>query len=258
MIGNFPNQELGASILKHKTLPIYEATSFDFFRRIPFIDVFYEKSMIELHCGNLRMNKKGNRYSDIFPGQKVSYWSDSPQTAQAEYYRWHHSKNYITFWAYDDGSSYIPTVYPPEPLYIIDGRDIGINKIIRKRNSDLNLDSNEISIIDTIAYKHPDCLAYESEQRKGGINYLFFEKGFKKLSLRQVSLRLGEEPSNNHNKIICADGSDYTPCFKGYCGMFLPKTKIRYKDIGANTDESDIIRMKMQVALDWAERVCEK
>ena len=120
MIGNFPNQELGASNARHSSLPIYEAIAFDFFRQIPFDESFYEKSMIELHSGNLRMNKTGNRYSNIFPGQKVSYWSDSPQTAQAEYFYWNDSKKYITFWAYDDASSYIPTVYPPGPLYIID------------------------------------------------------------------------------------------------------------------------------------------
>ena len=79
-----------------------------------------------------------------------------------------------------------------------------------------------------------------------------------KHKLLPVSLRLGEEPSNNHNKIICANVSDYKPHLKGYCGMFLPKTKIRYKDIEANTDESDIIRMKLQVVSDWAKRVCEK
>ncbi len=254
MIDNFPNQELGASIVKHRSLPIYEAIAFDFFRRIPFIDDFYGKSMIELHSGNLRMNKTGNRYSNIFPGQKVSYWSDSPQTAQAEYFRWNDSKNHITFWAYDDGSSSVPTVYPPGPLYIIDGRDMGINQIIKKRNSGIDLNPREISILDEIAYESPDCLAYESEQRSGGINYLFFEQGFKKLSLRQVSLRLGDEPGRNHNKIICADGSDYTPCLKGYCGMFLPKAKIKYKDLEANTYENDAMKMKLQVILDWAKR----
>ena len=65
---------------------------------------------------------------------------------------------------------------------------MGINQIIRKRNEGIELTSREQSIIDEIAYEFPDCLAYESEQRKGGINYLFFEQGFKKLSLRQVSL----------------------------------------------------------------------
>lgn len=254
MSGIFPNQNYGAHIAKHQSLPVFEAIEFDFFRCIPFIDSFYGKTMIELHSGNLRMNKTGNRYSNIFPGQKVSYWSDSPQTAQAEYYHWNKSKNHITFWTYDDGSSSIPTIYPPGPLHIIDGRDMGINQIIKKRNEGIVLTPSEQSIIDEIAYEFPDCLAYESEQRKGGINYLFFEQGFKRLSLRQVSLRLGDEPGKNHNKIICADGSDYTPCLKGYCGTFLPKAKVKYTDLEANTAENDFIRMKLQVIQDWAKR----
>lgn len=251
MIGIFSNQESGAPITKHSYLPIFEATAFNFFRRIPFIEDFYGKSVIELHNGNLRMNKSSNRYSNIFPGQKVSYWSDSTQTARAEYFHWYKSRNYLTFWAYDDGSSCIPTEYPPTPLYIIDGRDIGLNEIIKKRNSGVNLDSRETDIIDKIAYQNPDCLAYESEQIKGGTNFMFFEKGFKKLSLREVSLRLGDEPGGNHNKIICADGSDYTPYLKGYCGKFLPKAKIKYDDVAANDDE---IRKKLQVIIDWAKR----
>lgn len=250
----FPNQDLGAHIVKHRSLPIYEAIAFDFYRRIPFIDSFYEKTMIELHCGNLRMNKTGNRYSNIFPGQKVSYWSDSPQTAQAEYFHWNKSKNYITFWAYDDGSSSIPTVYPPGPLHIIDGRDMGINQIIKKKNAGIDLTQSEQSLIDDIAYEYPDCLAYESEQRKGGINYLFFEQGFKKLSLLQVSLRLGDEPGRNNNKIICAKGYDYTPVLIGYCGMFMPKAKVMYKELEANTDENDAVRSRMQVMIDSALR----
>lgn len=251
MIDKFPNQEIGASIQKHDKLPIFQANSFDFFRCIPFNESFYGKSVIELHNGNLRIKKTGHRYSNLFPGQRLSYWSDSPQTARAEVKHWGANNNLITFWAYDDGSSSVPTVYPPEPLYIIDGREIEFNKILIKQNNDEKLSLKEQHFIDLIAYEKPDCLAYESEQRKGGMNYLFFEQGFKKLSLRQVILRLGSEPCKNYNKVICATGSDYFPDLKGYCATFVPKAKIKYSDNAANSDD---IRLKLEVVLDWAKR----
>ena len=45
MSGIFPNQDLGAHIIKHRSLPIYEAIAFDFYRRIPFIESFYGKTI---------------------------------------------------------------------------------------------------------------------------------------------------------------------------------------------------------------------
>ena len=137
---------------------------------------------------------------------------------------------------------------------MIDGRDMGINQIIKKRNNGIDLDPSEISLLDEIAYEIPDCLAYESEQRSGGINYLFFESGFNKLSLREVSLYLEDELGENYNKIICATGSNYIPNLKGYCGIFLPKAKIDYRDFGKNTYEYDVVNMKLQVISDWAKR----
>lgn len=38
----------------------------------------------------------------------------------------------ITFWAYDDESSFIPTVYPRKELQIIDGTQLEFNKILKK------------------------------------------------------------------------------------------------------------------------------
>lgn len=251
MSEKFPNQDFGASILKHNKLPIFQANSFDFFRCISFNESFYGKSILELHKGNLRIKKAGNRYSNLFPGQRLSYWADSPQTARAEVKHWGANNNLITFWAYDDGSSSVPAVYPPEPLYIIDGREIEFNKILIKQNNEEKLSLKEQHFIDLIAYERPDCLAYESEQRQGGMNYLFFEQGFKKLSLRQVSLRLGSEPSKNYNKVICATGSDYSPYLKGYCAMFMPKAKVVYNDDVANSDD---IRLRYDVVLDWVQR----
>ncbi len=251
----FTNQEYGAYVSRHNSLPIFRANAFNFFRIIPFSDDLYERTAIELHSGNLRMNKSSNRYSNIFPGKRVSYWSDSLKTAKAEFFHWHSTKNILSFWAYDDGSSSIPTIYPPCPLTIIDGRDKGINKIIKKRNENIELDKNECFLLDDLAYENPDCLAYESEQRRGGINYLFFEQGFKKLSLRQVHLRLGDKPGKNTNTIICADGSDYTPCLKGYLGMFMPKARIKYKDLPLDSKAGEDIFMKLQVEMDWEKRL---
>lgn len=48
----------------------------------------------------------------------------------------------------------------------------------------------------------------------GTTNFLFFEKGFKKLAFREVSLRMGELKSNNTNSIISAGTSDYMPYLK--------------------------------------------
>lgn len=64
----------------------------------------------------------------------------------------------------------------------------------------------------------------------GTTNFLFFEKGFKKLALREVSLRMGELKNNNTNSIICAGTSDYMPYLKNYGQCFLPIAKIEMND----------------------------
>ena len=110
----FPNQYWGMDIWKHKELPIIESHDFNFFRCLEFKGTYYGKTVSELHCGNLRVSRKDNRYSNLFPGQKLSYWADSPQTARAEIKKWGSGNNILTFWAYDDGSSFIPTIYPAE------------------------------------------------------------------------------------------------------------------------------------------------
>lgn len=50
----------------------------------------------------------------------------------------------------------------------------------------------------------------------GGENFIFFESGFEKLSLREVELYLGERKSRNRTKVVCASGSDYAPCCRAY------------------------------------------
>lgn len=240
------------SILKHKTLPMIKTGEFDFYRCIQFSDNLYGKTVSELHAGNLRLSRSDNRYSNLFPGQKLSYWADSPDTAMAEAKKWGANKNLLTFWAYDDGSSFIPTVYPSLELQIIDGTQIEFNKILKKLEKHENLTKADRELIDNIAYQEPDCLAYESEARKGGTNFLFFEHGFKKLSIREVWLRLGERVSQNHNKIVCATSSDYTPHLSSYGNMFLPIARIGKSSTYTDSDE---YHLRMQVVIDKAERL---
>ena len=72
------------SILKHNTLPMIKTGEFDFYRCIQFSENLYGKTVSELHAGNLRLMRSDKRYSNLFPGQKLSYWADSPDTAMAE------------------------------------------------------------------------------------------------------------------------------------------------------------------------------
>lgn len=233
----FPNQSYGIPVEQHNQLPLLSTKEFDFYRVIGFEESFYGKTVSELHLGNLRLSRTDNRYSSLFPGQKLSYWADSIETARAEYYHWNTNKNIISFWAYDDGSSFIPTVYPAQNLTIIDGFQLGFNKLLHKLESGELLTPAEKDLIDMIAAYEPDCLAYQSERNPNGVNYLFFEKGFKKLSLREVSLRLGERKSRNFNSVYCAGSSDYTPYLEGYGYMFVPIAKTKYNRDYEETEE---------------------
>lgn len=250
----FPNHTGNISILKHKSLPLVMTGEFDFYRCIQFSDNLYGKTVSELHAGNLRLSRSDNRYSNLFPGQRLSYWADSPETARAEAKRWGANNNLLMFWAYDDGSSFFPTVYPPQELQIIDGTQVEFNKILKKLERHETLSKADREVIDDIAYEEPDCLAYESEARKGGTNYLFFEHGFRKLSIREVRLRLGDAPGENHNRITCADTSDYSPSPAQYGKMFLPIAKI---GCDKKYTESDEYHLRMQVVLYNAERIVD-
>lgn len=70
-------------------------------------------------------------------------------------------------------------------------------------------------------------MAYESLRRKGGLNFLFFEKGFYKLSIREVQLRLGDYKGKNTNCIVCAGTSDYSPNPENYGMYFRPIAKAK-------------------------------
>lgn len=233
----FPNQYFGIDIWKHQELPILESHDFNFYRCIEFKESYYGKMISELHNGNLRVSRADNRYSNLFPGQKLSYWADSPKTARAEVKKWGAGNNLLTFWAYDDGSSFIPTVYPAEYLRIVDGIHFGFGEILKKVGNHEKLSVEEQNFIDRIALEKPDCLAYKSEARKDGICFLFFEQGFKKLSLREVSLRLGNYPGKNCATVPCAVTSDFIPSLESYGYYFLPKARIKYNKKYESTDE---------------------
>lgn len=222
----FPNQDLGRTIWKHKELPIYVTDEFNFYRCICFNDSFYGKTVSELHKGNLRNATSENRYSKLFPDEKISYWADSPQTARAEVKYHNHTNNLLLFWAYDDATSTFPTITNEEPLIIIDGREIEFHLILEKIEEGKTLTIDEERTVELIKKENPDCLAYTSLRNKCGVNFLFFEKGFKKLSIRQVRLRLGNFKGKNSNRIVCADTSDYSPFLKGYGKYFLPLARV--------------------------------
>lgn len=58
------------------------------------------------------------------------------------------------------------------------------------------------------------------------MNFLFFEKGFRKLSIREVGLRLGDIKGKNSNRIVCANTCDYSPLLEGYGKFFYPLAKV--------------------------------
>ena len=143
----------------------------------------------------------------------------------------------MTFWAYDDGSSFIPTIYPAENIRIIDGVHFGFDKILKKVGNHEKLTSSEKEFIDKIGREKPDCLAYYSEAKVGGICFLFFEQGFKKLSLREVALRLGDYKGKNTAKVTCAVTSDFTPVLEGYGHYFSSIARVKYNDKYIENDE---------------------
>lgn len=240
----FPNQDFGRVILKHRELPVYKTDEFVFFRCICFNDNFYGKTVSELHKGNLRNATPENRYSRLFPNEKISYWADSLQTARAEVKYHNNTNNLLSFWAYDDATSTFPTIDNEEPLIIVDGRETGFHDILEKIEEDKNLTNDEEKTVELIKKENPDCLAYTSLRNKSGVNFLFFEKGFKKLSIRNVSLRLGDLKGKNTKKIICANTCDYIPYLEAYGKYFLPLAKV---DMDIKYAESHEYKNRLEV-----------
>lgn len=203
-------------------LPMVKKTwEFDFWRCLEFNPDFYGKTVSVLHAGNLRPSPDG-RYAHLFPGERVSYWSADRETAIAEVRKYGAGLNLITFRAYDDSSSAFPTTDCPEPLVVVDGRELRFTHILDRLDVGESLNAEDFELIAEIQNERPDCLMYESHAREGGYNFLFFERGFAKLSLREVSLKLeqrGQEGNSrkvNRARICCASTSDFTPRPKAY------------------------------------------
>lgn len=235
----FKNHSDFSKVSKHVNLPIYKTYEFNFFRCVNFGDWVYGRTISELHAGNLRENddKNKNRYSKLFPNEKISYWADSKDTALSEIKKHHGNKNYLTFWAYDDASSTFPILNNDEPLIIIDGISLNFNEILLKIEDDKELTVKENELVEAIKKEGPDCLAYKSKANKNGVNFLFFEKGFKKLSLREIKLYFGERKSKSSKTISCAISSDYSPIIENYGKCFEPIVKERMNTEYKYTEE---------------------
>ncbi|MBX4262460.1 hypothetical protein KTC96_09975 [Clostridium estertheticum] len=205
----FRNHSYFSQILKHKDLPIYKTCEFDFFRCVNVEEWVYGRTISELHAGNLKMNDNNGRYSKLFPNEKISYWADSKSTALSEIKKHNGNKNYLTFWAYDDASSTFPILDNEEKLVIIDGIELNFQKILLKIENDEELTIEETELVELIKKEKTDCLAYKSVANKNGVNFLFFKKGFKKLSLRETKLYFGERKSKSTITISCAINCDY-------------------------------------------------
>lgn len=233
----FTNHSYSSQVLKHIHLPIYITEEFSFYRCVNVKDWVYGKTISKLHAGNLRSNDNKGRYSKLFPNEKISYWADSKSTALAEIKKHNGSKDYLTFEAYDDLTSTFPILNNNESLIIIDGRDLGFHNILLKIENKQNLTKEEAEIVAKIKAEKPDCLAYKSVAKKQGVNFLFFEKGFKKLALREVQLYLGERKSKNTKTVSCAITSDYMPIIEHYGKYFEPLVKLQMDKAYKDTEE---------------------
>lgn len=69
------------------------------------------------------------------------------------------------------------------------------------------------------------------------MNFLFFEKGFQKLSLREVRLRLGDKKGKNSNNVVCAVTSDYSPIIENYGFYFAPLARIGVNHMYMQSEE---------------------
>lgn len=243
---DYINHNSFGQMLKHNELPVVVQAELRFYRYVTFTDDMYGKTVSELHQGNLRTVTVNNRYADLFEGNKVSYWAATPLIARREWKKHNQEKtNHLMFWAYDDISSTFPTIRESEPLVIIDGIQLGFEKILEKCDRGEPLTAQDKLLIDRIKETKPDCLAYKPHTSKKNnsddfsivceANFMFFEKGFRKLSLRKVDLRLNK--GRNKNDICCIKDGDYTPCLESYGEYFAPIAKIKMSKEYLKTDE---------------------
>lgn len=246
MYNGYINHSMCGMSMKHNSLPILAQTEFDFCRYVTFTEDMYGKTVSELHKGNLRTVNDTNRYADLFGGNKVSYWAATQKIASREWRKHNPNKtNHLVFYAYDDMSSTFPTIRCKEPLIIIDGIQLGFEKILEKYDRKEPLTKQDKLLIEEIKSENPDCLAYKSHTSKENLpewlqvtyepNFMFFEKGFKKLSLRKVDLILNH--SKNRNSIYCSTGCDYTPDEESYGKCFAPIAKVKMSSDYLKSDE---------------------
>lgn len=237
MTRNFQNRSLLSSTYEHHSLPVLKTSEFTFYRSVSLEDWVYNKTVSELHRGNLRENDNKGRHSKLFPKQKISYWASNPETAFKEIKKHGAGDDYIQFEAYDDPSSAFPTIAEPSALTIVDGDEIGFAEILSKIENDIDLDSKEVDIIEQITHEKPDCLAYTSIADPKGTNFLFFEKGFRKLSISNVKLFFVNESTRYSNVIHCVVSTDYMPDPKKYGDYFKSKTEVDSDIKYTETDE---------------------
>lgn len=216
----FTSQAYDIPTLYHKELPLIKTREFDFYRCVNFNIEMYGLTVSELHAGNLRLPAEDSRYAKLFPNQRLSYWSGSSKTAIQESVKHCGSKNRLVFWAYDDASSSFPTT-KYDDLLIVDGRNNGIGQIISDFEDTQTISTDAALLIQEVMAYKPDAIAYNSVIT-GSENFIFFESGFEKLSLREVRLYLGERPSKNNATIVCAVSSDYSPICDAYGYSFEP------------------------------------
>ena len=240
MVGAFQAQGYFGRTQYLPEIPVACSREFDFYRCVEFSHSMYGKTVSELHAGNLRL-PSGGRYSSVFGNQRLSYWSSSAETAKAEIRKHGASSDVILFKAYDDATSTWPTLMDQEPLVLVDARDFEIQAIIDKVDNAAPLNKTELELLRMIKAQDPDCLVYKSHARAGGENYLFYEKGFNKLALREVRLSLNG--GRNRNSVACAVSSDYLPVLEAYGCYFSPIARIG-KDL--TYPESSEYRMRKQ------------
>ncbi len=205
----------------HKKYPILDIAEVTFFRCVPFSDKFYGKTISELHAGNLRLANDSNRYAKLFSDMKLSYWSSNKDCARKEIKKHGASNNIITFEAYDDASAFIPTTNFDYGLYVINGTDLGFRDILNKTDDNIELTDVEKQLIQNILRENPDGIAYPAKTDKQCMNIIFFESGFRKLSLRNVWVRLGDV-GNNSQWVPCSFSCDYNAEPKNYGYYFEP------------------------------------
>lgn len=244
MYNGYINHSMCGMSMKHNSLPILAQTELDFFRYVTFTDDMYGKTISELHHGNLRAVTNNNRYADLFEGDKVSYWAATPLIARREWQKHNQGEaNHLMFWAYDDVSNTFPTMR--EPMIIIDGIQLGFEKILEKCDNGEPLTAQDQFLIDEIKKGKPDCLAYKPHTGKNihcdelpsarEANFMFFEKGFNKLVLREVNLRVNH--NKNRNDICCSVGGGYTLDEESYGKYFAPIAKVRMNSDYLKSDE---------------------